>query len=62
MEKQKLYFHLMNEIKDTFSIPVIGMISSRKSTFLNSLLRIDLLETKDDVITKFVCIIRHNQN
>ena len=60
MEKQKLYFHLMNEIKDTFSIPVIGMISSRKSTFLNSLLRIDLLETKDDVTTKFVCIIRHN--
>ena len=56
MEKQKLYFHLMNEIKDTFSIPVIGMISSRKSTFLNSLLRIDLLETKDDVTTKFVCI------
>ena len=60
MEKQKLYFHLMNEIKDTFSIPVIGMISSRKSTFLNSLLRIDLLETKDGVTTKLVCIIRHN--
>ena len=50
----------MNEIKDKFAIPVIGMISSRKSTFLNSLLRIDLLETKDDVTTKFVCIIRHN--
>jgi septin family protein len=52
----------MNEIKDKFAIPVIGMISSRKSTFLNSLLGIDLLETKDDVTTKFVCIIRHNQN
>ena len=36
------------------------MISSRKSTFLNSLLGIDVLETKDDVIKKFVCIIRHN--
>ena len=50
----------MNEIKDKFAIPIIGMISSRKSTFLNSLLGIDVLETKDDVIKKFVCIIRHN--
>ena len=50
----------MSEIKDKYAIPVIGMISSGKSTFLNSLLGIDVLETKDDVTTKFVCIIRHN--
>ena len=50
----------MSKIEDKFAIPVIGMISSGKSTFLNSLLGIDVLEAKDDVTTKFVCIIRHN--
>ena len=38
------------------------MVSSGKSTFLNSLVGIDVLEVKDDVTTKFVCIIRHNPN
>ena len=42
------------------AIPVIGMISSGKSTFLNSLLGTDVLEAKDDITTKFICIIRHN--
>ena len=59
-KEKKYFFHSMSEIKDKFAIPIIGMISSRKSTFLNSLLGIDVLETKDDVTTKFVCIIRHN--
>ena len=44
------------------AIPVIGMVSSGKSTFLNSLLGTDVLEAKDDITTKFVCIIRHNQS
>ena len=43
-------------------IIVIGMISSGKSTFLNSLLGITYLEAKDDVTTKFVTIIRYNEN
>ena len=53
---------MSEKIKSKYAIPVIGMISSGKSTFLNSLLGLDLLETKDDVTTKFVCIIRHNKS
>ena len=45
-----------------FAIPVIGRISSGKSTFLNSLLGLNnILESNTDITTKFVCIIRHNQ-
>ena len=53
---------MSEKIKSKYAVPVIGMISSGKSTFLNSLLGLDLLETKDDVTTKFVCIIRHNKS
>ena len=52
----------MEKIKDKKAIPIIGMISSGKSTFLNALLGIDLLETKDNIATKFICVIRHNQS
>ena len=52
----------MEKIEDKKAIPIIGMISSGKSTFLNSLLGIDLLETKDNITTKFICVIRHNQS
>ena len=45
-----------------FSIPVIGKISSGKSTFLNSLLGIDCLESSSKITTKFICIIRHNKD
>ena len=51
-----------NKIEERRGIIVIGMISSGKSTFLNSLLGITYLETKDDITTKFVCIIRYNEN
>ena len=45
-----------------FTIPVIGRISSGKSTFLNAILGLDnILESNTDITTKFVCIIRHNQ-
>ena len=40
-------------IESRKAIPVIGMVSSGKSTFLNSLLGIDILEAKDDITTKF---------
>ena len=46
---------------DYFSIPIIGKISSGKSTFLNSLLGLDCLESNTIITTKFICIIRHNQ-
>ena len=50
------------KIEERRGIIVIGMISSGKSTFLNSLLGITYLETKDDVTTKFVTIIRYNES
>ena len=44
-----------------FAIPVIGRISSGKSTFLNFLLGLNnILESNTNISTKFVCIIRHN--
>ncbi len=44
-----------------FAIPVIGRISSGKSTFLNFLLGLnDILQENTNNTTKFVCIIRHN--
>ena len=46
-----------------FSIPVIGKISTGKSTFLNYLIHLNkTLEIKADIATKFICIIRHNKN
>ena len=45
-----------------FSIPIIGMISCGKSSFLNFLLGINCLETDDDVTTKSVVIIWHDKN
>ena len=45
-----------------FAIPIIGRISSGKSTFLNFLLGLNnILETNTNIATKFVCIIRYNQ-
>ena len=46
---------------DYFSIPIIGKISSGKSTFLNSLLGLNCLESDTKLTTKFICIIRHNK-
>lgn len=42
------------------AIPIIGLISSGKSYFLNSLLGINYLQSSNNTTTKFVCIIRHN--
>ena len=44
-----------------FSIPIIGLISCGKSSFLNFLLGMNCLESGDDIITKCVVIIRHNK-
>ena len=40
--------------------PVIGMISSGKSSILNALFNMDYLEAKPEVTTKIVTIIRYN--
>lgn len=45
-----------------FAIPIFGVISSGKSTFLNYLLNLNnLLEMDEQITTKFICIIRHNK-
>ena len=45
-----------------FAIPIIGRISSGKSTFLNFLLGLkDILQTDTKITTRFVCIIRYNE-
>ena len=47
---------------ERFSIPVIGKISSGKSTILNNILDLkDALQVRTNTTTKFVCIIRHNK-
>ena len=43
-------------------IPIIGTISSGKSTFLKALLGINILETGISTTTKFVCLIQHNKS
>ena len=40
--------------------PVIGMISSGKSSILNALFNMDYLEATPEVTTKIVTIIRYN--
>ena len=40
-----------------FTIPIIGRISSGKSTFLNAILELNnILESNINITTKFVCI------
>jgi len=50
------------KIKNRFSIPIIGKISSGKSTFLNSILFGDYLSSSSNIDTKFICILRNNSN
>ena len=46
-----------------FAIPVFGIISSGKSTFLNYILNLDeLLEIEEDISTQFICIIRNKKH
>ena len=46
-----------------FSIPIIGKSNSGKSTILNNVLNLDeILEVSSGITTKFISIIRHNEN
>ena len=45
-----------------FMISTIGMMNSGRSTLLNSLLQGNYLITSTNIGTKFVCILRHNEN
>ena len=40
--------------------PIAAMISAGKSYLLNVLLNMNFLESKDDITTKFIVIIRYN--
>ena len=62
IEKFKTKYHTYINI-NRFSIPIIGPISSGKSTFYNYFLGLNgCLETKEKITTKTICIIRHNKN
>ena len=52
----------IEEIKINNICPVIGMISSGKSSILNALFNMDILEATPQVTTKIVTIIRYNKN
>ena len=78
-EKEKLFqreINIKNELQDKISkkygrfknikrffIPIIGIISSGKSTFMNYLLQLNnILEIGEQITTQFICIIRHDEN
>lgn len=63
LETIKLFNQKYSKFKNInrFCIAVIGKCNSGKSTFLNYLLhQKEILETKEDISTKFICIIRHD--
>ena len=45
---------------ERFTIPIVGKISSGKSTFLNSILQGNYLSSGSNIETKFICILRNN--
>ena len=49
-------------VEERKGIVAIGMISSGKSTFLNSIFGFNYLQTSDNITTKFICVIRYNPN
>lgn len=63
-EVEDFYTKYYTKIKlERFWIGIFGKISSGKSTLLNYLLGLkDILQTKKEIATKFICFIRHNKN
>ena len=51
---------MKTDVKIKNICPVIGMISSGKSSILNALFNMDYLEARTDTTTKIVTIIRYN--
>ena len=45
---------------ERFTIPIVGKISSGKSTLLNSILQGNYLSSSTNIETKFICILRNN--
>jgi len=62
-DPEKLFKEISKEeIKIKNICPVIGMISSGKSSILNALFNTDILEVTPQITTKIVTIIRYNEN
>ena len=62
-DPEKLFKEISKEeIKIKNICPVIGMISSWKSSILNVLFNTDILEVTPQITTKIVTIIRYNEN
>ena len=51
----------MNSVKKRKIIPIVGLISSGKSTFLQTLVKTDILETGVTTTTKFPCVIKDSK-
>ena len=49
-------------VEERKGMVVIGIISSGKSTFLNSIFGFNYLQANDNITTKFICVIRYNPN
>ena len=47
---------------ERFTIPIIGKISSGKSTFLNAILQGYYLSRDSDIATKFICVLRNKKD
>ena len=61
IKKFKLLYYPYKNIR-RFAIPVIGCVSSGKSTILNYLLRLrKILQMAQEITTKCICIIRHQK-
>ena len=57
-----MYVQKEDILEERKGMVVIGMISSGKSTFLNSIFGFNYLQTSDNITTKFICVIRYNPN
>ena len=51
---------LLYEKSKRYFIPIIGTVSSGKSTLLNVFLRINVLQTDEVITTKFICLIKNS--
>lgn len=60
------YFKMNNDkyelVEERKGMVVIGIISSGKSTFLNSIFGFNYLQANNNITTKFICVIRYNPN
>ena len=54
------FYRRLTKVEIKYFIPMIGMISSGKTSIIKDIYGIDFLEVSAGIGTKFVNIIRHN--